>query len=128
PGAAALHEDLQRQLQHRPLLHTREPSLVERARKVIRRHPRLVPLACLAVLAGLAGGLTALLALRGRELARHEAHAALARFRQDAPEVELSCLLAGPGDPPELERCERLCADLLGRHTPARLLDVPDAS
>jgi serine/threonine protein kinase/tetratricopeptide (TPR) repeat protein len=132
PTADALHEDLQRQLQHRPLRHVPEPSLVERTRKLVRRHPRLVPLGGLVLLAVLAGFLVALLAQRDRELARHEAHAALGLFRQDAPAVELSCLLAGAGDPPELQRCEQLCADLLGgsihapdeQNTPT---DQPDA-
>ncbi len=41
PSARHLQEDLQRQLQHLPLRHTREVSMQERARKWIRRHPRL---------------------------------------------------------------------------------------
>ncbi len=40
--AQQLREDLQRQLDGRPLRHTREPSLRERARKWARRHPRLL--------------------------------------------------------------------------------------
>jgi serine/threonine protein kinase/tetratricopeptide (TPR) repeat protein len=39
--ALALQEDLERQLQDRPLKHASEPSLQERARKWMRRHPRL---------------------------------------------------------------------------------------
>jgi tetratricopeptide (TPR) repeat protein len=118
--AGALEEDLQRQLQHRPLRHVPEPSLLERTGKFVRRHPRLAPLGALVLVAVLAGVLVALLGQRDRELARHEAHAALNRFHQDAPAVELSCLLAGAGDPPELRRCEQLCSDLLGNpSTPA---------
>ncbi len=40
-SARQVQEDLQRQLDHRPLRHTREPSLVERGRKWLRRHPRV---------------------------------------------------------------------------------------
>lgn len=39
--ARQLQEDLQCQLDHRPLRHTSEPSLRERGRKWLRRHPRL---------------------------------------------------------------------------------------
>ncbi len=39
--ADALYEDLQAQLQHRPLLHQREPSTRERIFKWGRRHPKL---------------------------------------------------------------------------------------
>jgi serine/threonine protein kinase/predicted Zn-dependent protease len=40
-SARQLQEDLQRQQDDRPLCHTREPSLRERAAKWARRHPRL---------------------------------------------------------------------------------------
>ena len=40
-SARDLHDDLQRQLLHEPLLHAREPSWGERVRKWGRRHPRL---------------------------------------------------------------------------------------
>ncbi len=39
--ARELHEDLRRQSEHRPLKYAPESSLAERARKWIRRHPRL---------------------------------------------------------------------------------------
>src|SRR5262249_50436634 len=41
PTARALHEDLVRHLADLPLRHTVEPSWTERARKWVRRHPRL---------------------------------------------------------------------------------------
>jgi serine/threonine protein kinase len=113
-GAAQLRDDLQAQLQHRPLRHVREPSLQERGRKFVRRHPRLLPLVILVLTLVLTGVSLALLGQRTRQLARHEAGDALANLHQKAPEVELSSLLARPGDPPDLARCERLCADLLG--------------
>lgn len=48
--AADLHEDLERQLKHLPLRHTREPSLRERAQKWTRRHPRLTAISSAALL------------------------------------------------------------------------------
>jgi serine/threonine protein kinase/Flp pilus assembly protein TadD len=113
-GAAQLREDLQAQLQHRPLRHVREPSMLERGSKFVRRHPRLLPLVCLLLVLVLAAGSMTLLRQRSQQLARHEAGTALAQLNQEAPEVELSSLLARPGDPPEMARCERLCAELLG--------------
>jgi serine/threonine protein kinase/Tfp pilus assembly protein PilF len=46
-----LREDLDRQLNHQPLKHTPEPSLPERARKWVRRHPRLTSTASVAAAA-----------------------------------------------------------------------------
>ena len=40
-SAAALYEDLERELTHRPLKHARNRSIAERARKWALRHPRL---------------------------------------------------------------------------------------
>src|SRR5205807_9689149 len=40
-SAHELREDLQRQLDHLPLRHAPEPSVRERVRKWMRRHPRL---------------------------------------------------------------------------------------
>lgn len=73
--AAHVREDLERQLAHRPLLHAKEKSIRERARKWRRRNPRLST--------GLAVALTAIvflilpttaLAVRSNQLAarRHE--------------------------------------------------------
>jgi eukaryotic-like serine/threonine-protein kinase len=50
-SARELHEDLERQRTHRPLKHTREPSVRERLGKWARRHPRLVPACVVSVLA-----------------------------------------------------------------------------
>jgi eukaryotic-like serine/threonine-protein kinase len=50
--ARALHQDLQCQLDQRPLRHTPEPSLRERFRKWRHRHPRLTSASTVATLAG----------------------------------------------------------------------------
>ncbi len=47
-SARDLHEDLERQLTHRPLKHTREPSRRERFVKWRRRHPRLASTGAMA--------------------------------------------------------------------------------
>jgi eukaryotic-like serine/threonine-protein kinase len=70
-SARELQEDLERQLADRPLVHAREPSLRERARKWTRRHPRLssstsVGLIAAVLILALAGAFT----LRVRHLAR----------------------------------------------------------
>jgi len=59
-SAAALAEDLERFLTHRPLRYANDPSISERASKWIRRHPRLISagavlLMCLAIFVGAAG-------------------------------------------------------------------------
>ena len=51
--ARELHEDLQRQLEHRPLKYAPEPSLRERVRKWTRRHPRLSSSTSVGVIAAL---------------------------------------------------------------------------
>ncbi len=48
-SARQLLEDLERQLAHQPLRHTREPSVRERAAKWVRRHPRLATSGLVAV-------------------------------------------------------------------------------
>jgi serine/threonine protein kinase/tetratricopeptide (TPR) repeat protein len=97
--ARELHEDLQRQHAHRPLLHMAEPSWRERLHKWVRRHPR-GRLACLV------GGLACILLtaigtvsmIRGQQLdewrkqerdritvqqARDRASAAWSKFQED---------------------------------------------
>lgn len=107
PSAAALREDLQRQLDHLPLKHTREPSLRERLGKWRRRHPRLssgttVALAAVVLLASLSAALIArqrhvetLEAVQGL-LSLHESASGLAvrLARSDAPPSEIAAALA----------------------------------
>jgi serine/threonine protein kinase len=53
-SARQLHEDLLRHLEHRPLRHAANPSLVERGRKWMRRHPQLFSTPSLVALAAAA--------------------------------------------------------------------------
>ena len=52
-SARELREDLQCQLDHRPLPHTPDPSRRERANKWVRRHPRLVSAVAVGAVAAL---------------------------------------------------------------------------
>jgi serine/threonine protein kinase/tetratricopeptide (TPR) repeat protein len=109
-SARQLAEDLQRQLEHRPLKHTREPSHRERLAKWARRHPRLtsttsVGIGSVFLIAGLSG---VLVARQGR-LDRLEARESLARLVNQVKQAEL--LLASPDAPPSrIEQGTALCA------------------
>src|SRR2546423_6451800 len=82
-SARELQDDLQRQLDRLPLKHTPEPSLRERARKWLHRHPRL-PLKLLAGGTLLLLGPALWVRLRSVLPARTAtALTALARFRED---------------------------------------------
>ena len=69
-SARELHEDLERQLNHRPLRYAPERSWRERISKFARRRPRVLLSGVVAGLLMLAGGLTVALYLRGLETAR----------------------------------------------------------
>ncbi len=89
-SARQLQEDLQRHLQNLPLRHAPEPSFRERARKWVRRHPRLASSTSVAALAGallLAGAGWSY--HRGQRLAELEAVAALGRFRDEVRAAQL---------------------------------------
>jgi serine/threonine protein kinase/Flp pilus assembly protein TadD len=88
--AEQLREDLDRQLNHLPLLHAPNPSRAERARKWVRRHPRLASSGTVAVVAALLlAGLGAGAAVaREREKNLH-ARTQLADHRADLDGVRL---------------------------------------
>ncbi|RMF44829.1 MAG: serine/threonine-protein kinase [Planctomycetota bacterium] len=73
PAADALYEDLHAQLQHQPLKHIAEPSLIERGRKWKRRHPTLTSSLSIGLIAlvGIAVTVAGLI-VRGRALRRLE--------------------------------------------------------
>jgi serine/threonine protein kinase/tetratricopeptide (TPR) repeat protein len=50
-SARALQEDIDRHLEHKPLRHQPEPSVRERSRKWVRRHPRLTSATTVAAVA-----------------------------------------------------------------------------
>jgi eukaryotic-like serine/threonine-protein kinase len=95
-SARELQEDLQRQLDRLPLKHTPEPSLRERARKWLHRHPRL-PLKLLAGGTALLLGLALWFGLRSLHLARTAtALSALDGFREDLRAAQTA--FSAPGD------------------------------
>jgi serine/threonine protein kinase/Tfp pilus assembly protein PilF len=122
-AARELREDLERQLQHRPLCYAREPSLKERVGKWLRRHPRLTSSAGVAALAGtLLLLLGALLAVRGERLARLEAAESLRRFRREAQAVQFVFLNHRSSDQAKLDEGVARCRRLLEHY---RVLDDP---
>ncbi len=83
-SAAQLHEDLQRQLADLPLRHAPEPSVRERARKFLRRHPRLLSTSSVAAVAvTLILVLGSLAWVRGREVRRSHQGDELRAFRAE---------------------------------------------
>jgi serine/threonine protein kinase/Tfp pilus assembly protein PilF len=127
--ARQLREDLQCQLEDRPLRHTREPSLRERGRKWLKRHPRfwlhLTSAAALALVAVAVGmGLrhrNAELAHAAAALEREQAQqakAALKRFREDARLVQF--VLSTQPDMTDAAKHHahgvKLCQEALGRY------------
>ena len=88
--ARHLEEDLRRQLDDLPLLHTPEPSPRERVGKWMRRHPRLtsttsVGLVAVVLATGLGSGLWA----RNRQVARLEAVGAARLIGEDRRRAEI---------------------------------------
>jgi serine/threonine protein kinase/Flp pilus assembly protein TadD len=97
-SAAELGDDLERQLQSLPLRHTREPSIRERARKWIRRHPKLTSATTVTALAVLLVlGLATTLVVRSQRLARMEAQEAYSQFQSDLRSAQILALDAAAG-------------------------------
>ncbi|MFL5243389.1 MAG: protein kinase domain-containing protein [Gemmataceae bacterium] len=83
-SAHDLHEDLERQLHDLPLKHTPEPSLRERGRKWIRRHPRLASMTTVGfVLGAVLVALTVSFIIRGQRLGQLQASENLHQFDDD---------------------------------------------
>ncbi|MCI0457241.1 MAG: protein kinase [Gemmataceae bacterium] len=120
-SARQLQEDLQRQLDHLPLRHTREPSLRERTSKWLHHHPRLLfKVAGLAALTLFAAALW--LGLRASQFAQsEEALLTLDGFRTDARAASTTLNTRGE------DAAERAKAVTLGRQALARyrVLDDP---
>ncbi len=90
-SAEELAEDLGRHLDSRPLRYASEPSISERSRKWLKRHPKLSSGASVAAVASIL--LLATLTmwfLRGERLARIEAEKTLDLFRQQQPSLYMA--------------------------------------
>ena len=120
--ARDLQEDLQRQLEHKPLKHAANPSLWERWRKFRRRHPRLTSTASVAVAAGLViAALTGLFVIREDQRTRLAARETLARFRDDAQTTYFHLNARTAKD--QLDEGERACRAALAHY---QVLENPD--
>jgi eukaryotic-like serine/threonine-protein kinase len=108
--ALALQEDLERQLEDRPLKHAPERSLRERARKWTRRHPRLSPFTSVGLIAALF-----ILALAGAFLLRVR-HLGRLRIEQETRQAQLMAVTAMHSLRDDLKTIEVLLGS-----------DVPDA-
>jgi serine/threonine protein kinase/Flp pilus assembly protein TadD len=122
-SARDLQEDLERQLLSRPLRHAPDRSPRERARKWLRRHPRLASAATILVFSAvLLFLLLSALSSRGKRLEVLEAGEQYRQFQQEARQVQFHFLNNRTGEKAALEdACER-CRRLLGRY---RILDDP---
>jgi len=122
-SARALQEDLERQVADLPLKHTPEPSIRERARKWVRRPPRLMSsttmfAACAVLVVGLAAGFVA----RGQRLAKLEAHATYERFVENQRSAQF-LLTAQTNDAAQMNRGVTACRAGLDAY---RVLENPN--
>jgi serine/threonine protein kinase/Tfp pilus assembly protein PilF len=122
-SARELEADLKSQLENRPLQHIREPSLRERGRKWLRRHPRLAAgLAIGACAAVLLAGLGTLYGVREYQASRLEAAnavlesaASLQQFRGDMRDAQVR-LASSAGNPAQRDRALADSSSTLGRY------------
>jgi serine/threonine protein kinase/Flp pilus assembly protein TadD len=127
-SARELADDLERQLSHQSLAHTREPSVRERFRKWRRRHPRLASSGSVGALAGvvvlLLTGAVIARQKRVKELERESAaievrRAAVTEYQAFKAEYQAAAsqLAVHGHDPQRLEDGERRVRALLGRYS-----------
>jgi serine/threonine protein kinase/tetratricopeptide (TPR) repeat protein len=90
PDAAQLAEDLQCELDNLPLEHTPEPSVGERARKWMRRHPRLSSGGSIAAISALAiVALAGIVLTVGGRLAGYDAERRWIKFEEGLLRAQL---------------------------------------
>jgi serine/threonine protein kinase/tetratricopeptide (TPR) repeat protein len=115
-SARDLLEDLERHLHDLPLKHAPEPSLRERTRKWVRRHPRLTSTTSVAVFAAavvIALGTVAF--LRGQRLSRLQAVECLNEFHGEMQTAQFLLYKRTP-DPDQVEEGFRQCRAALDRY------------
>jgi serine/threonine protein kinase/tetratricopeptide (TPR) repeat protein len=122
-SARELQEDLERQLENRPLRFAPEPSWRERARKWTRRHPRLASSTSVAlVAAGLITVLAIFLAIRSNRLARFQALENLNHFQDDMLTAKLVLYGRAP-DRSQLDQGLEQCRQALDRYQVLKTAD-----
>lgn len=117
-----LQDDLQCQLDNKPLVHAGNPSLLERVQKFRRRHPRLMSATtAVAVAAVLIAGMTAVFSIRDEQHRRLEAKETLTRFQDGAQHAYF--LLNARSVHEQLDEGQHACRSTLGHF---RVLDNPN--
>jgi serine/threonine protein kinase/tetratricopeptide (TPR) repeat protein len=115
-SARHLHEDLVRHLRQLPLKHTPEPSLIERSRKWVRRHPRLTSVTTVSlVLGALLLALATAFVVRGQRLGRLQAVDGLHQFEEDRKTAQV-LLYGRNADRQQLEEGIRFANATLARY------------
>jgi eukaryotic-like serine/threonine-protein kinase len=115
-SARQLVDDLQRQVDHLPLLHTPEPSVRERVGKWARRHPRLSSTTTVVLLAVvLIGALGSGLVARQHRLERFEARESLRRLGSEVKSAEL-LLSASDAPATKIDEGLTLCKTAASRY------------
>ena len=121
--ARELQEDLRRQRSHLPLRYAGEPSIGERARKWVRRHPRLTSTTSVALLLGvILGTASVAFAARGQQLARLQAEESLRQFQGDVRTAQF-LLYSRHADHRQLDEGMTHCRSALRRF---EILDNPN--
>jgi serine/threonine protein kinase/tetratricopeptide (TPR) repeat protein len=114
--ARDLQEDLERHLHDLPLKHIPEPSLSERGRKWVRRHPRLSSTTSVALILGtILILLAAFIAQRGRALARLQAAEGWHQFHEEMKTAQVQ-LYRRHADQQQLEEGIQLARTTLGHY------------
>jgi serine/threonine protein kinase/Flp pilus assembly protein TadD len=120
--ARQLQEDLQRQLEQKPLRHAANPSLWERCQKFRKRHPRLTSVTSVAaVFCLLIAGMAVAYGAHEEQLRRLEAKETLSRFRIDAETAYW--LLNARTAKDNIPEAQRTCRSALGFF---QILESPD--
>src|SRR5262249_4574149 len=115
-SARELQEDLQRQMDHRPLSHAPEASVRERTGKWIRRHPRFALAGVGSLTLLLLVGLTTALVFRNIQQARWEALASFGQYRDDLQQARLLLATSRPSDRERLDEALALAGKALDRY------------
>lgn len=116
-SASELADDLRRHLANQPLRHAAEPSLRERGRKWLRRHPRLTSVAGVATCATLfLLALSALFIALSQRLAKLEAIASFNQSRDEIKTAQYLVLGHQPFERGKWQEGQLLCQRLLERY------------
>jgi serine/threonine protein kinase len=122
-SARDLQEDLERQLDNRPLKFASEPSLRERTRKWMQRHPRLSSSTSVALLSlVLISTLVACVVMRGHSLARYHALDQRQQFQEEMRNAQF-LLYGRNADKGKLDQGIEQCREALDRY---QVLQNPD--